>query len=217
MASDLIEIEGGYYSPSVHAYYDPSGKFVPSATQVLSLCGLSDYSMVNQEVLEAKRRIGNEVHDLCATIDKFGAIDMDWVSEESKPYVEAYQLFREQRRFIPAAEKVEVPMIASVGGMMYGVTPDAPGTLDDYAAILERKCVAAPMACWATQTALQEFALYKTALCGRAQRFALQLKKTGKYHIDAHDNHKLDASRAVACLTVVYARIDAGEKLWEKL
>jgi hypothetical protein len=213
----LIAIQGGFYDAETHGYYDPDGKWVPSATQVLSLCGLSDYSMVNPEVLAAKRAIGNETHDLCATIDKFGCIDPDWISESAKPYMEAYQLFREQRRFVPDVAKVEVPIIASVGGMLFGCTPDSPGKLDGYDAILERKCVAAPMACWATQTALQEFALYKSSFCGRAQRFALQLKKNGKYHIDEHGDHKKDAARALAVLTVVYARIDSGERVWEKV
>jgi hypothetical protein len=213
----LVAIQGGWYDAESHGYYGPDGKWVPSATQVLSLCGLSDYSMVNPEVLAAKRAIGNETHDLCATIDKYGTIDPDWISESAKPYVEAYQLFREQRRFVPAADKVEVPIIACIAGMLVGVTPDAPGKLDGYDAILERKCVAAPMSSWAVQTAIQEMALFKTMHCGRTQRFALQLKKTGKYRIDAHDNHKLDAQRAISALVIVYARIDSGEKVWESL
>jgi len=213
----LVAIQGGWYDAASHGYYDEKGKWVPSVTQILSLCGLSDYSRVNPEVLEAKRAIGNEVHDLCATIDKYGCIDMDWVSESAKPYVEAYQLFREQRRFVPDADKVEVPIIACVGGMAFGCTPDAPGMLDGYAAILERKCVQAPLASWAVQTAFQEFALHKTSFCGRTQRFALQLKKNGRYRIDSHEDHKKDASRAIAALTIVYARIDCGEKVWESL
>jgi len=80
----LVAIQGGWYDAASHGYYDEKGKWVPSVTQILSLCGLSDYSRVNPEVLEAKRAIGNEVHDLCATIDKYGCIDMDWVSESAK-------------------------------------------------------------------------------------------------------------------------------------
>ena len=213
----LVAIDGGYYDAETHGYYDEKGKWVPSVTQVLSLCGLSDYSMVNRDVLEAKRAIGNEVHDLCATIDKFGAIDPDWISESAKPYVEAYQLFREQRRFVPDVTKVEVPMIASVFGMSYGVTPDCFGKLDGYDAVLERKCVEASQTSWAAQTCLQEMALYGSTFCGRAQRFALQLRKNGRYHIDSHQNHKKDATRAIAFLTTVYARLDDGQKLWEIL
>lgn len=217
MADDLITIDGGFFSPSTHAYYGPTGNFVPSATQVLSLVGMSDYSMVPREKLEAKRKIGSEVHDLCATIDKYGAIDPSWVPDECKCYVDAYQLYRNEHNFVPDAELVEKPIIVSVHGMLVGVTPDAPGKLNNIDAILERKCVEAPAAAWRVQTAYQEFARYKSAKCGRSQRFALQLKKNGKYRIDTHTNHDKDCSRAIAFLTTVYARLESGQRLWEDL
>lgn len=213
----LVAIEGGFYDHESHAYYDAGGKFVPSVTQIIGLVGLSDYSMVPKETLEAKRRIGHEVHALCADFDKDGFVDPSWASDEARPYLDAYLSFREQRRFKPDIEKVEVPLIAEVCGFKFGVTPDAAGELDGHAAILERKCVAAPLASWAIQTAFQEFALYKSSFCGRTQRFALQLKKDGKYKVDPHTNHKTDASRAIAALTIVWARIDSGEKVWEKV
>jgi hypothetical protein len=212
-----IAIDGGFYNEESHGYYDPKGKFVPSATQILQLVGLSDYSMVPPEVLENKRRIGSEVHDLCASIDKYGDIDPSWVSEECFPYVKAYQCFRHDHNFEPEVELVEKPIIVSVHGMLYGVTPDAPGKLRGMDATLERKCVEAAQASWAVQTALQEFARYRTSRCGRSQRFALQLKKDGSYRINPHTNHNLDESRAIAFLTTVYARLDAGQKLWEIL
>lgn len=213
----LVVIDGGFYDAETHGYYGPDGKFVPSATQILTLIGLSDFSMVRPEVIQAKREIGLEAHDLCATIDMHGDIDPSWISERTLPYVTAYQLFRREKHFVPHPEWVEKPMIACVHGMRYGVTPDAFGKLDGYDAILERKCVEAPQASWAVQTALQEMAIYKANHCGRAQRFALQLKKNSRYHIDPHHNHALDCSRAIAFLTTIYARLDAGQKLWEKL
>jgi len=213
----LMNIEGGFYDEASHGYYGPDGKWLPSATQVLGLIGMSDYSMVPRDILEAKRRIGSEVHDLCATIDKFGAIDPSWVPDECKCYVDAYQLYRHEHNFVPDAALVEKPIIVSVHGMLVGVTPDAPGKLNNIDAILERKCVEAPAAAWRVQTAYQEFARYKTAKCGRSQRFALQLKKNGRYRIDAHTDHDKDCSRAIAFLTTVYARLEVGQKLWEEV
>lgn len=215
--NDLIPISGGFYSAENHAYYDPSGKWTPSVTQVMQLCGLSDYSMIKPEVLENKRRIGSEVHALCADIDKYGAIDPIWVTEECKPYVDAYLLYRHEHNFEPQADLVEKPIIACVHGMAFGCTPDAPGKLNGIDAILERKCVEVPQGAWAVQTAFQEFARYKSNRCGRSQRFALQLKKNGTYRVNPHTNHDLDCSRAIAFLTTVYARLDAGQKLWEEL
>ncbi len=212
---DLVSIPRGFYSGSAHAYYDENGKWVPSATQVLNLVGLSDYSRVKPEVLEAKRAIGHEAHALCAEFDINDFVDPSWASDAAAPYLKAYLKFREERRFVPDKTKVEKPMIAVIHGMPVGVTPDAPGTLDGYAAILERKCVEASQSSWAVQTALQEMAIYGTNFCGRAQRFALQLKKNGTYKIDPHHDHKRDASRAIACLTTVYMRLDEGQRLWE--
>lgn len=213
----LEKIAGGWFDPVSHGYYNEDGTWCPSATQIMTLVGLSDYSMIPREVLEAKRLIGTEAHELCATIDKYGAIDPSWVSNGARPYVTAYELFRHEKNFEPHPEWVEKPMIVSVHGMFYGVTPDAFGKLNGVDAILERKCVEAPQASWAVQTALQEFAIYKSTRCGRAQRFALQLRKNSRYKIDPHTNHHQDASRAVAFLTTIYARLDAGQKLWEEL
>lgn len=213
----LIPIQGGFYDEASHGYYNPAGGWVPSVTQILSLVGLSDYSMVPRETLERKRKIGSEVHELCATIDKYGAIDPSWISEDCQPYMTAYQLFRHEHHFEPDAALVERPIIACVHGMLFGVTPDAPGKLRGIDAILERKCVEAPLGAWAVQTCFQEMARYGSNRCGRSQRFALQLKKNGKYRIDAHTDHARDASRAIAFLTTVYARLDDGQKLWEEL
>ena len=63
----------------------------------------------------------------------------------------------------------------------------------------------------------QAFFFKQTGDAPRAQRMALQLTKAGKYKIVPHTNHSYDASVAVAALTVVYARLKAGEKVWERV
>jgi len=213
----LEKIDGGWYDPKSHGYYGHDGKWIPSATQLLGLVGFSDYSMVKPEVLERKRLIGSEVHGHCAGIDKYGDVDPSWISDDAKPYVEAYQLFRHQRNFEPDPEWIEKPIIANVHGYKFGVTPDACGRLDGFDAILERKCVQAAKPVWAVQTALQEFGRYGTRSLGRSQRFALQLLENGKYKIDPHTDNALDEHRAISALVVVYARLDAGQKLWEQV
>jgi hypothetical protein len=213
-----IKITGGWYDDeSHHGYYSESGRWIPSATQLLGLAGFSDYSMVPPEVLERKKVIGKEAHSHCANIDMYGDVDPSWVSDDAKPYVEAYQLFRHQHNFTPDPQWVETPVIVDIFGMQFGVTPDAIGKLGKFDAILERKCVNAPQASWSIQTALQEFARFKASHIGRAQRFAVQLLDTGKFKLDPHMNHSQDESRAIAALTVIYARLDDGQKLWEQV
>lgn len=211
----LTKIDGGWYDAESHGYYGPDGKWLPSATQVLGLVGFSNYSMVKPEVLERKRLIGSEAHDHCASIDLYGDVDPTWISDEARPYVDAYRLFRHQRNFVPDPEWVERPVIVEIYGMRVGVTGDVFGKLDGYDAILERKCVAAPQPAWAVQTCLQEFARFKAKHIGRAQRFAVQLLDTGKFKLAPHLNHGIDEFRAISALAVVYMRLDSGERLWE--
>ncbi len=213
----LEKITGGFFDSTTHGYYSPSGSWVPSITQVLALAGYSDYDHIDPSVLERKRLLGTEAHDHCATIDKYGDVDPSWISEECRCYVDAYRLFRHQRNFIPDVNWVEKPIIASIYGMLIGMTLDVAGKLDGFDAILERKCVEAPQACWAVQTCLQEMGRFNSNTVGRAQRFALQMKKDGTYRINPHQNHHLDQSRAVGALVTCYGRLDCGQKLWEKV
>jgi hypothetical protein len=211
----LEKIDNGFYDSECHGYYSLDGKWVPSATQLLSLVGYSDYSRVPAATLERKRVLGKEAHDHCASIDIYGDVDPSWISDEARPYVEAYQLFRHQRHFVPDPAWVERPVIVDVYGMKVGVTGDVIGKLDGYDAVLERKCVAVAKEAWAVQTALQELARFKAKHIGRAQRFAVQLLDTGKFKLAPHLNHQIDEFRAISALAVVYMRMDSGERLWE--
>ncbi len=213
---DLVTIDGGYFDPATHAYYDETGKWVPSVTQILALCGMSDYSMVPHEVLQRKRELGSRVHFHCAVIDKFGVDRMGEVLEEDRPYVDAYLRFMGEHEFIPQASKVEQPMVVQVYGMKFGVTPDVYGSLGGSPSVIERKCADAPKSAWKIQTAFQEMAL-RTAFYESIGRFALLLKSDGSYYLNKHSNQVQDHSRAAACLTVVWARIDDGEHVWEKV
>ncbi len=216
LPEDLITIEGGYFDPATHAYYDHGGQWVPSVTQILSLCGMSDYSMVPHEVLERKRDLGSRVHAHCAVIDKFGSERLGEVLAEDRPYVDAYLRFMDEMGFIPQASKVEQPMVISVYGMEYGVTPDVFGTLDGLPSVIERKCANAPKRAWKIQTAFQDMAFIKP-FCGSLQRLALMLRGDGSFRLDRHLDYKKDVSLALACLTVVWARLDSGEPVWEKV
>jgi hypothetical protein len=214
----LVKIDGGWFDPESHGYYGIDGKWVVSATQLLKLTGYSDYSHIDPEVLRNKAEIGSEAHEIAAMIDRYGLdIDPTWITERSKPYVDAYIKFRNDKNFVPDPEWIEKPIIACIHGMKIGITLDVFGKLDGYDAILERKCVETPMAAWAIQTCLQEMGKYKSNSVGRAQRFALQMKKDGTYRMNPHTNHTLDQSRAIGALVTVYGRLDCGQKLWEQV
>ena len=213
----LVKIDGGFFDAESHGYYDEVGKFVPSTTQVLKLTGLSNYDFVNPEVLKAKAALGTEVHGLTVLKDQMGDLDPTWIGERAVPYFAAYEQFVHEKHFVPDPEWTERAVIATIYGMKVGVTPDRFGKLAGTDTVIELKCVESPLQSWGFQTAIQEMAIYKTQHLGRAQRMALQLTKAGKYKIDPHTNHSYDASVAVAALTLVYARLKAGEKIWERV
>lgn len=213
----LQAINGGFYDASVHAYYGPDGCFVPSVTQVIKLVGLSNYDHVRPDVLQAKSELGTEVHDLTVLKDKYGSLDPTWISERAKPHFAAYEQFVHEKHFIPDPAWTERPIIATIYGMRVGVTPDRFGKLADVPTVIELKCVESPLDSWGFQTAIQEMAILGTQHLGRLQRMALQLPKKGKYKLDPHTNHAKDASVAIAALTVVWARITSGERVWERI
>ena len=183
----------------------------------LKLTNLSNYDFVNPEVLRAKSELGTEVHGLTVLKDQMGDLDPTWIGERAVPYFAAYEQFVHEKHFVPDPDWTERAVIATIYGMKVGVTPDRFGKLAGTDTVIELKCVESPLQSWGFQTAIQEMAIYKTQHLGRAQRMALQLTKAGKYKIDPHTNHSYDASVAVAALTLVYARLKAGEKIWERV
>ena len=49
-------IQGGFFSDDPHRYEDEAGNFVPSMHSDFKLTGISDYSAVDSDVLDADRR-----------------------------------------------------------------------------------------------------------------------------------------------------------------
>lgn len=211
----IRKIQGGTFQDEpFHAYYDDAGNFVPSITQVLKLQGLSDYSGIDPDVLENAARRGTEVHALAAAYNRYGEIDPDWITEETRPYFDAYMQFLADSGFKPDPAWVETPIIATVHGFKIGITPDCFGVLGKYPAIIEFKATAAEQPSWAVQTAIQECGIFNSNHCGRVRRHALMLLKTGKYRLLAeYTNHVEDLANGIAALRNVWWRIQAGQKL----
>ena len=132
-----------------HAYL-LGGRQIPSVTQVLAGCGLSDYSAVPAEVLARKARIGDEVHRAIREIEA-GTLDWASVSPEAAEYLPAYIAFRASGRFVP--EIIERPMAAELRGMPCAGTPDQIGLFDDRYTILDFKTTTAVERHWAWQLA----------------------------------------------------------------
>jgi len=156
-----------------HAYtYD--GQPIPSVTQVLKDMGLTDYSMISQDVLQAAARRGTDAHLACQ-LDDEGDLDESTVSDAIRPYLEAYRRFRRETGFVP--DLIEArgydPALRVAG------TLDRTGTLNGKPVLLDLK----------TGILLPGHALQITAYTRFLDkprlyvRYALRLKDDRTYHL----------------------------------
>lgn len=212
------EISGGYFQDEpYHSYFDSQKRFIPSLTQVLRLQGLVDYSGVDEDTLMNAARRGTAVHQLAATMNRYGDVDPNWLTDELTPYFRAYLAFLEDTGFSVDPEWTERPVIATIHGFKVGITPDCFGKFGKEPAVVELKATAGEMPSWAIQTALQEAAIYGSNRCGRARRHALMLMKTGRYKLlAAYTNHEEDMANGIAALRNCWWRIQHGQKVWEQ-
>ena len=90
------------FDAGAHVYSLPDGTRVPSVTQILRATGVStDFAVLpNREAIERKRDIGIAVHSDAHAFDDG---DLDWrtVHPDVLPYVEAWAIFREQKKLAP--------------------------------------------------------------------------------------------------------------------
>lgn len=181
------------FERDAHAYIDTDGSRIMSITQAIKIAGLIDYSMVPPEVLAYAAWRGRMVHQATAIIDKGEELSDYEIPSECEAYIEAYQRFLREMRFIPDPNWIEQPMITTLFGRRVATTPDAVGTIDGIPTVVERKATAAKHPSWAIQTAGQALVLRSAGIQIR-QRLAVQLLKTGRYSLDPHeDNSNFDS------------------------
>lgn len=210
-----VIIKDGTYDDDLHEYRNIAGKWTPSVTQIMKLTGLSRYSdLISKEVMEKASQRGTDVHRICWSLAKWGDCDPSWIQPDTEPYIAAYQKFVNESGFQADPDFCESPMIATVHGMQFGVTPDVLGNRGKFPHVVELKTVAVVQRAWRFQTAAQEIARFNTNQCGRAVRMAVQLLKNGKYKIDKHEKHAYDCHVFISALTVVHERLSGNEKLW---
>lgn len=212
------KIQGGYFqSDPFHAYYDEDDRFVVSATQVLKLAGLSDYSAVDPEVLEKAALRGTAVHELAASHARYGDVDPAWITEETGGYFDGYLKFLGDTGFAPNGEWIEKGIVCTIHQMKIGLTPDVFGKIGRDPWLVEIKCASVVQPSWSVQTALQEMGIHGSNHVGRVRRGALQLFKDGRYKLHAHTEHQEDELTAIAALRCVHWRMRHGQDLEKRL
>lgn len=167
------------------------GGVVPSVTQVLQ--PLVDFSRVPRELLEAKRDLGQRVHEACHFFDE-DDLDEETIEADVEPYLEAWKRFRVETRvdILAAEQRVFEPLL------MYAGTLDRVIGYQGARWVLDLKTsISTPLAV-GPQTAAYLRALGDTTVLRRA---AIRLRPDGTYRFDPLTGSD-DWSVFMSCLTL---------------
>jgi len=163
-----------------HEYSD-DGIIMPSVTQILVDNGVIDTTWFT----EAGKDRGTAVHLALKYMDQ-GDLDADTVDEDLHGYLYAYEKFKRETRFASYPEGIEQPLADSqrrVAG-----TPDRVGAMFGNRAIIDFKTgclepwVALQLAGYEDLVRLGDSPFLTPEEYG-IERYALQLKKDGKYKL----------------------------------
>lgn len=171
--------------------YRVGGSLVPGVTQVLA--PLARLAGIPDDVLEAKRRLGSQVHLACQLDDEDDLVE-DSVPEAARGYLQAYRLFRRETGVVVVRNECRVyePVLGYAGQLDRVLRIGAVQWLVDLKTSIATPLSAGP------QTAAYLRALNDPAVTHRA---ALRLRADGTYRFDPLSGTD-DASVFVACLTL---------------
>lgn len=202
---DLVEIAGGTFVPSSHAYIDNSGKRIFSVTQVFSTLGMTSYDEISKEVLARKSAIGVAVHTAVQYLCE-NALDWDTVDEVAMPYVVGIEQWMKEQQFI--SESQETQGIHSVNGMTYGYMYDHLGSLiykgRPRKAILDLKTTVTISNTCKLQTAAYALAAPKLPPGERYLRIILQARADGTTRPYYYEDKTDEAAWTYALFTCIW-------------
>lgn len=170
------------FDPEVHEYrYE--GEVVPSVTQVIT------HSLGLPFVREYWRwdraaRLGTAVHRAIELFER-GTLDWNTVDNHVRPYLRAWQRFREDTGIAPLLieQRVADPFYRYAGTM------DFLGEIRGQWFLIDWKTSKAKQERWGPQTAAYLRCLEKlTDLPARVRRASVRLRPDGIYQYDLHDN-----------------------------
>lgn len=170
--------------------YSVGGAVVPGVTTICEIIAPLNLSFAAPVDLAYRRDIGIAVHEMTAN-DDYGILDESTVSEELRPYLEAWRAFRREKHF----ELQEAELRIYSAKHRYAGTLDRRGTVNGRPAILDIKTGTVDLAYVGPQTAAYEFADREWAgIGGRPRdRFAVKLNDDGAYAlIPCRDKRDID-------------------------
>lgn len=176
--------------------YRLDGVIIPGCSEILKSCGVSDYSAVPKNVLEASAQFGRAVHSACELWDK-ATLDMENLSAPLIPYLDVWKQFLDDYKPGFLFDWIETP----TGSIKhrFGCTPDRVFIIRDKVWILEIKTTSSILPSVSLQLAAQSIAVSEHY--GKVnKRAAIQLTDSG-YKLFPFDN-PTDESVFLNCLKI---------------
>jgi hypothetical protein len=155
--------------------YTLDGVRLPSVSEIIRPC-VGDLDAIPHAVLNRKRDLGKDVHQLTHLIDHGLIAPSDVDDERLRGYTDAYFRFLDDKQ--PTWQVIEKPLYSAA--RRYAGTPDRFGLVADAMTSVDIKNTYALRP--ATGVQLSGYALLLEALFGKPERhLALQLKPDGTY------------------------------------
>ena len=159
-----------------HVYTNASGQKLPSVSSIIFPMSQRVYGTIDRDILRAAADFGTAVHQCTEFLDQ-DVLDVDSVEPEWRPYLDAYELFKAERK--PTICEIEWRLACE----KFAGTIDRLMTIDDQLWIVDLKTTTQIHAHVGLQLAAYE-ALARLHMTGRKEpmrRAALQLRKDGTY------------------------------------
>jgi hypothetical protein len=185
-----------HFDPIEHAY-TLDGVRVPSVTQVIKIVG-QDFSMVRDDVLEAKRQLGTAVHLACELFD-FDELDDDTLDPVLAPYLAAWVKFKADTGAQVLANEQQLAHQA----LRFAGTIDRVALFDGNVWILDLKTSADPVPSYGVQLAgyAELFTEQQGTPVSKLRRATVHLCADGTYKLNEYKNPS-DFAAFRACLAL---------------
>lgn len=169
------------FDPNTHTYrYD--GKVIPSVTEICKPITDRHYGAISLTVLDYASRRGTAIHEACQDIDLDLEPDVD---AETLPYIQAYCDFL--RDYKPEWDMIEQIVVDRQG--RYAGTVDRAGLLLGKPCVIDIKTISSLNKATKLSVCVQT-AGYEMAIGDICDRYALHLKKDGKYSLFSCDEYE---------------------------
>lgn len=167
------------FKADTHEYFF-DGVWIPGYSEIAQKMGISDFSMVPENILQRAQNFGTAFHLTVKLLDG-DTLDESSVSPELFSLIDAYNKFKQEYFVNIKLEYIEKPVCSFI--YRYGCTPDRICYVNGDLSIVEFKTSSTmPKSC-ALQTAAQEIAAEGFYGIHIKKRYGVHFSLDGKYKV----------------------------------